>query len=67
MKPAFSVEPNFCEAIYRSAARDCCIAFLGVSSLDSGRLSGRPFLLPLENGIFFGAYIYSKAYASKYM
>jgi hypothetical protein len=67
MKAAFSVEPNFCEAIYRSAARDCCIAFLGVSSLNSGRLSGRPFLLPQENGICFGAYICSKDHALKYM
>ena len=67
MKAAFSIEPNFCEAIYRSAARDCCIAFLGVSSLNSGRLSGRPLLLLQKNGIFSGAYICSKDYTLKYM
>jgi hypothetical protein len=67
MKAAFSVEPNFCEAIYRSAARDCCIAFLGVSSLNSGRLLGRPFLLPQEDGSLFRTYICSKDYALKYM
>ena len=67
MKPAFSVEPTCFEAIYRSAARDCCIAFLGVSSLDSGRLSGRPFLLPQEDGICSEDCICSKDYALKYM